>query len=429
MSAKPNSPTPNSPSQNPPTCSPREPLVPAPPSGPGAQPTVAPPPDLIRLYDRSRVAVRWFDRSPLAGRYQTARGPVDVFHGVGGAGKAAGVEICVLDSGAVQVVVLPGRGMSIWQIRVGETAFGWRSPVDGPVHPALVPLHDPDGLGWLEGFDELLVRCGLESNGAPEKHDDGSLRYPLHGRIANLPARDLAIEVDPDSGQLSLVGDVYETKLFFKRLQLRSRVTVTAGATQVQLADQVTNQRSVPAEIQMLYHINVGSPVLSDGGDVVAPIKRLAPKDDLSAGEINQWNQTPAAASGYGERVYFCQLHQDADGQSTAMLRSGDRGRAIAVSFDHRTLPYFIFWKNTAADQDGYVAGLEPATNFPNSRSAEAGQGRLVRLPAAGDVTFRLTLDPLVTADEVSQFAQRIRRLSELGPEEVLSKPDPHWSV
>ena len=26
---------------------------------------------------------------------------------------------------------------------------------------------DPGGLGWLEGFDELFVRCGLDSNGPP----------------------------------------------------------------------------------------------------------------------------------------------------------------------------------------------------------------------------------------------------------------------
>ena len=46
---------------------------------------------------------------------------------------------------------------------------------------------EPSGLGWLDGFDELLVRCGLESNGAPEFNPNGSLRYPLHGKIANMP--------------------------------------------------------------------------------------------------------------------------------------------------------------------------------------------------------------------------------------------------
>jgi hypothetical protein len=49
--------------------------------------------------------------------------------------------------------------------------------------PSLIPPVS----GWLEGFDELLVRCGLQSNGAPQFTPQGQLQYPLHGRIANLP--------------------------------------------------------------------------------------------------------------------------------------------------------------------------------------------------------------------------------------------------
>ena len=28
-------------------------------------------------------------------------------------------------------------------------------------------------MGWLEGFDELMCRCGLESNGAPDLAANG----------------------------------------------------------------------------------------------------------------------------------------------------------------------------------------------------------------------------------------------------------------
>ena len=38
-------------------------------------------------------------------------------------------------------------------------------------------MGEPSGLGWLDGFDELLVRCGLESNGAPEFDADGRVVY------------------------------------------------------------------------------------------------------------------------------------------------------------------------------------------------------------------------------------------------------------
>ncbi len=391
--------------------------------------TAPTPSPLRRLYDRSVVSVRWMPDSPVAGEYPTALGTIFVHHGQMLSGKSAGVEVCVIDTGTAQVVVLPSRGMAVWQIRTGDIDFGWRSPVDGPVNPALVPIHDPDGLGWLEGFDELVVRCGLESNGAPEKDEAGVLRYPLHGRIGNLPATSLAVEVNVATGQLALVGDCVESKLFFKRLRLRSRIAVTAKSAEVHLLDEVTNELSSPATAQMLYHINLGAPILSEGATVIAPVARLAPKNELSAGEIGQWNRMPGPQSGYAERVYFAQLSADDDGSTAAMLRSASGATGLGVSFDVSTLPYFILWKNTAAEADGYVVGMEPATNFPNARTNETAQQRVVRLQPGQGVTFRVTLHPLVSPSEVADFQTRIDRLAARVEPTVLTAADPNWSV
>ena len=55
---------------------------------------------------------------------------------------------------------------------------------------------------------------------------------------------------------------------------------------------------------------------------------------------------------------------------------------AIALRFNRQELPCFTVWKNTAALEDGYVTGLEPATNFPNFKTFERQQGRVVRSPS-----------------------------------------------
>ncbi len=88
-------------------------------------------------------------------------------------GLSQGVQMLTVDTGAIVVEVLPTRGMSIWKAWLGETHVGWHSPVKGPVHPAFVPIADATGIGWLEGFDELFVRCGLTSNGAPDSRRTG----------------------------------------------------------------------------------------------------------------------------------------------------------------------------------------------------------------------------------------------------------------
>ena len=83
-------------------------------------------------------------------------------------GVREGVDTIEIDNGKFRFIVVPTRGMGLWKGWLGKTEIGWQSPVKGPVHPQFVPLTDPSGLGWLEGFDELMCRCGLESNGAPD---------------------------------------------------------------------------------------------------------------------------------------------------------------------------------------------------------------------------------------------------------------------
>ncbi len=158
-----------------------------------------------------------------------------------------------------------------------------------------------------------------------------------------------------------------------------------------------------------------------------APIEELAPKDALSASEIDEWNLYRAPEPGYSERVYFARLRADALNDTCAMLRSADGKRGFAVNFSVTGLPRFILWKNTAAESDGYVTGLEPATNFPNQRSFEAGHGRLVEIGPGNTKSFRVSLNPLVDEEAVTETSKRIKTLGE-EPATIHRQPRPGWS-
>lgn len=370
----------------------------------------------------------WDDQSPLSMEIETRQGQITTRYGAFCGGVSDGVEVIEVDTGAVRALILPTRGMGIWKIEKNGVNFTWESPICGPVHPNQVPVFDPSGIGWLEGFDELVVRCGLESNGAPEHDENGQLRYPLHGRIGNLPAQSLSLEYDEASGRLDVIGEVIESRLFIKRLRLRSRIRFQAGQSEISLLDDVTNELSKPTGIQLLYHINVGSPILEAGSVLEAPISELAPKDDLSASEIEKWNFFDGPQENYAERVYFAELGSDESSSTTALLRAADRNRGLAVSFNTQGLPKFILWKNTSTVSDGYVVGLEPATNFPNGKSYEEGQGRVVTLEPEETTSFRVTLEPLTTPEEVDRVSNRIDQLREETTETIHQEPKIGWS-
>ena len=155
--------------------------------------------------------------------------------------------------------------------------LGWKSPAKGPVHPALVPLWRADGLGWLQGFDKLLVRCGLESNGGPDFGPDGKLRCPLHGKIANTPAHKVEVAIDGDSGEIAVTGIVDEAHLYGSKLRLTTTLMTKVGEPSMTVIDEVTNISAQPGDMELLYHINFGVPLVGKGATVVLPVKRGHP--------------------------------------------------------------------------------------------------------------------------------------------------------
>jgi hypothetical protein len=284
----------------------------------------------------------------------------------------------------LSVSVLPTRGMGIWKAKYRGIDVGWKSPVGRPVHPAFVPVDSASGLGWLRGFNELVCRCGLTSNGPPGSDPDGSPLenpLPLHGRIANHSAHRVELIIDDEGpGTITLVGIVDEANVFGSNLRLTSTISLAAGSADFAIRDVVTNRSSRPAESQLLYHINVGPPFLEAGSKLITPATEIVPRDGRAAEGADTWDTCGGPESGYAEQVYFAKPLSNDRGESFALLRNAGGDKGISVHFKTDRLPCLSLWKNTAAIEDGYVIGLEPATNFPNPRVFERSEGRVVSL-------------------------------------------------
>ena len=341
-------------------------------------------------------------------------------------GLSAGVEVVTVKAGRLEIQLLPTRGMSIWKASYDDEEIGWKSPVRGPVHPSFVPLAEPSGLGWLDGFDELLVRCGLESNGAPEFGENGQLLYPLHGRIGNKPAADVKITVDDETGEIEISGIVYETRFHFLKARLKSTLKTKKDAAGFQIIDEVTNLSASPAEIQMLYHVNFGTPLLDGGSKVVAPIKELVPRNDHAATGIGNWDNYSAETPGFEEQVYFATLHSEDDGSTMSLLKNAHGTRGAVLKFNSKQLPCFTVWKNTTAVEDGYVTGIEPGTNYPNPRSFEGEKGRVIKLPGKGAVTLNLDFEYCASETAVDAAETVIERLQKNEPK-IYDTPQADW--
>jgi galactose mutarotase-like enzyme len=343
-------------------------------------------------------------------------------------GAREGVDTVEIDNGKFRFVVVPTRGMGLWKGWLGKTEIGWQSPVKGPVHPTFVPTSEPSGLGWLEGFDEMMVRCGLESNGAPDVGSNGVAKYPLHGRIANRPAHHVELSTDADSGDIRLTGVVDETRFLFQKLRLKASYHTKVGQSGLRIVDEVTNLSGNPAELQLLYHVNFGPPILDPGARVVAPVKAIVPRDARAAEGISAWDSYPNEQAGFSEQVYFFELAAGSDDMTQVLLKNAHSNMGVSLRYSKKQLPYFTLWKNTPMAADGYVTGLEPGTNFPNPRSFEAEQGRVVKLKPGETVKFEVTLEVLADAAAVSAAEQAVAKIAGGKKPEVFATPKAGWT-
>ena len=348
----------------------------------------------------------------LTGRELGLRSPeVEIRKSTLRGGLGDGVDVVHVHNGRLSFDVLPTRGMGLWKAWLDGEPIGWQSPVRGPVHPRFVPLAEPGGLGWLDGFDELLVRCGLGSNGAPEFDDAGRLCYPLHGRIANRPAHRVEVEVDDERGEIAVTGVVEETRFLFWNLRMTSRISTRVGENHVRIRDEVENLSGRSASVQMLYHINFGLPLLDAGSRFSAPVRKVMPRDARAAAGVVDWDVYAGESADYTEQVYFMELVSRSDGWAPTLLSNAAGTRGVSVHVQTAELPCFTLWKNTQTAADGYVTGLEPGTNFPNPRSFEGQQGRIVPLAPGGRVAFQLGLEIHVGSEQIQQAGQAIAAL------------------
>jgi len=346
----------------------------------------------------------------------------DVLHG----GRQEGVDRIRVNNGVLTFTIIPTRGMNVWDARCGDVRLGWDSPVKEVVHPQYVNLSERGGLGWLRGFGEWINRCGLASNGAPGVDNVPSntgasvpVELTLHGNVTYLPARTVEVIVEPGSTTgasggkpvIRIRGVVDETMMFGTQLRLISEVSTVVGSRTLTVNDEIQNLAASEQEFQLLYHTNFGTPILGDGATFISPALRVTPRDERATEGLERWNHYGPPTAGYTEQVYFLKLAANSAGDTEVLLKNPGGDRGVALGFSTKGLPYMTLWKNTAALEDGYVTGLEPATNHPNNRNFERKNGRVPVLNGGESHKMRLSMTALLSEQEVDQAAGRIQKL------------------
>ncbi len=298
-------------------------------------------------------------------------------------GKGKGMTLLIVRNGkGLELVLSPDRCLDIARVTFKGDNMGYFAPC-GYVAPT---YYDQDGAGFLKSFTAgFLTTCGLDAVGSPCEDEGETL--PLHGHIGNTPCE--SYRYTEDEGQITVVGTVRDAFLFGRSYLLTRTYQISKSCNRFEISDTVENIGSGVAPCMLLYHMNMGYPLLSENARVFIPATSASPRDDHAAAHIDSRLQMEAPQAGYRECCYYYNVTEEDNAASVGIYNS-DIGKGVRISYAKSQLPFFTQWKMMG--QREYVLGLEPGNCTPDGRDVMRKNGTLVELSAGETYTAHLVI-------------------------------------
>lgn len=297
-------------------------------------------------------------------------------------GKGDGLRLYEAHTAAgLDLTLSPDRCCDIFRLRYQGVNLSYLSPC-GYVAPA---YYDSVGDHWLGSFTAgFLTTCGLNNVGSPNVDEGEAL--PLHGSIANTPAEHSWWEETADAFVFHAV--VKDETIFGRKLRLTRRVSVSKEAASFTITDTIKNTGGRTEPFEILYHMNMGYPLLDEDSVVDIPSSSVAPRDGHAAEDIANWMRMEKPTAGYQERCYY---HTFADGKGFASIFQPKNGVRLTISFNANELDGFVEWKMMGVRD--YVLGLECGNCYADGRNVMREKGMLKFLAPGEEKQYRVTID------------------------------------
>jgi len=296
-------------------------------------------------------------------------------------GKGDGMRLYEVTNGkGLQLTTSPDRNGDITRLRYKGITMNYMGAC-GYVAPA---YYDNVADGWLKSFTcGFLTTCGLNGVGTPCE-DMGEV-VPLHGSIGNLPCEHSYYTEDEKTITIHTV--TYDEIIFGRKLSLEREIIVSKEENSFEIVDTITNTGDKKTPFEILYHMNMGYPLLDEDSVIEIPAASVLARDDHAAEDIENCLKMEKPQAEYQERCYY---HKFADEKGKASIYQPKLGTKLTINFNAKELDGFVEWKMMGIRD--YVLGLEPGNCYPDGRAAMRESGMLKFFEAGEKQIYRLTI-------------------------------------
>ena len=304
-------------------------------------------------------------------------------------GKGDGMRLFQVRNGkGLEFTVSADRCADITRLSFKGDNYSFISPC-GYVAPA---YYDDQGVNWLQSFTAgFVTTCGLSAVGNPCE-DDGEATS-LHGKVGNIPAE--RIYWDEDEENIWIKAVIREARIFERKLKLTRTITVSKKENTLILHDAIENEGDAQSPLMVLYHMNMGYPLLSETAELFIPAESVAPRNEHSAEDLDTWNKVLTPQPGFVEQCYF---HTFGEKPGRAGIYNPAIGKGLLMEFDTKLLDHFTQWKMMGVRD--YVMGLEPGNCHPDGRDVMRKQGKLKFIDPGEVITYEIKITMIDGSDQ-----------------------------
>ena len=193
----------------------------------------------------------------------------------------------------------------------------------------------------------MLYTCGFDNFG-------GCDGYETHGTFHNTPAE--IVRAECTDSEIVVEANIRNAELFGRNLLIRRKITTKVGSNKIDLCDELINESYRDEEYCVLYHFNVGYPMLDNGGKVIADVSEIKARNDWANENIKTALLIEDDVPNKQETCYFIKLNSPKITYVNEKLN-----KELTLSYTMDTLPCFTLWKSMASGD--YALGLEPCTS------------------------------------------------------------------
>ena len=330
-------------------------------------------------------------------------------------GPERGVRLLRFATGAgFDFEVLVDRGFDVGRAWLGGRPLAWWSPV-GLIGPW---YYEPAGIGWFRAFPGgLISTCGLDQVQLGGMDDTTVFNYPhrrsesygLHGRYPGLPARlaGYGVSWQGDECVLWAQAEIRQVAVFGEQLLLIRRIEADLGGTAVRLADTVTNTGATACPHMLLYHCNIGFPVVDEHAELAYP----APAGTcVSEASTREYRRLAGPDPAFVEECYEHDMTPGPDGYVCAAVLNRVRGLGVYQRYRKDQLPHHVTWRQLGSGT--YVVAMEPGTNRDAGRFDARERGELIHLGPGEQRRYELELGVLAGDAAITGFAASASELA-----------------